>query len=74
MNKDIKALIGIILTIGGFVGIIICAIATTVFYFQNPDMTGLRRFLEYPTPSIWAVVCLICEKIGLDMIGTKKRY
>lgn len=70
----IKALIGIILILGGFVGLIACAIAATVFYFKNPDMTDLRRFLEYPAPSIGAVVCLICEAIGRGMIGSKKRY
>lgn len=74
MTKNIKALIGIILTLGGFVGLIACAIAVIVFYFQNPDMTGLRRFLEYPEPSIWAVVCIICEGIGRNMIDSKKRY
>lgn len=73
-KMKIKLLIGIILTIGGFIGAIICAIAAIIFYFQNPDMTGLRRFIEYPAPSIWAIICFVCEKIGLDMIGSKKRY
>ena len=74
MSKNIVSLIGIILTLGGFIGLIACGIAAMVFYFQNPDMTDLRRLIEYPGPSIWAVVCLICEAIGRGMIGSKKRY
>lgn len=74
MNKNIKALIGIILMLGGFIGLIACGIAAFVFYFQNPDMTDLRRFIEYPGPSIGAVVCLICEAIGRSILGSNKRY
>lgn len=74
MKENIKSLIGIILMLGGFVGLIACAVAALVFYLQNPDMTDLRRLIEYPGPSIGAIVCLICEAIGRGMFSSKKRY
>ena len=64
----IKDLIGIILILGSVIGLIICVIASAVFYIQNPDMTALRRFIEYPAPSIWAVVCFIVGRVGLKLI------
>ena len=70
----IKEIIGVVLVIGGLIGLIACAVAAVIFYFQNPDMTDLRRLIEYPEPSIWAVVCLVCEAIGRSMISSKKRY
>lgn len=69
----IKEVIGALLIIGCFIGLIACGIAAFGFYFQNPDMTALRRFMEYPDPSIWAVICYIGARIGLGMIGTNKR-
>ena len=65
---NFKQFIGAVLIIGAFIGMIICAIAATIFYFQNPDMTDLRRLIEYPAPSIWTVVCLICAAIGRRML------
>ena len=61
----IKDLIAVVLIIGGFVGLIASVIAASVFYFQNPDMTELRRFMEYPTPTIWGIVCFIAVEVGL---------
>ena len=74
MSKNITSLIGIILMLGGFIGLIACGIAAMVFYFQNPDMTDLRRLIEYPGPSIGAIVCLICEAVGRGILGSNKRY
>lgn len=70
----IKEFIGAVLIIGGFIGMIACVIAATVFYFNNPDMTGLRRLIECPEPTIGCIVCWICEVIGRNMIGSRKRY
>lgn len=54
-----KKIIGIILMLGSFIGILCCVVAAMVFYFKNPDMTELRRFLEYPTPTILGIIFLI---------------
>ena len=66
-EKQVKTIIGGILIIGAFIGMIICVITSTVFYFQNPDMTALRRFIEYPAPTIWAIICFVCAKIGIGL-------
>lgn len=64
----IKEAIGVILTLGAIVGLVICAIAAIMFHIQNPDMTELRRLIEYPAPSIWAIICVIAGKVGLELI------
>ncbi len=64
-----KEFIGAVLFFGGIIGMVICAIASGIFYFQNPDMTDLRRLIEYPEPTIWMVVCFVCEWIGVKMLG-----
>ena len=63
----IKNVIGIILLAGGLIGLVVCGIAAGIFYWQNPDMTTLRRLLEYPEPTIWAVVCYIAGRVGLRL-------
>lgn len=68
----IKDLIAVVLVFGGFVGLIASVIATFVFYFQNPDMTELRRFMEYPTPTICGIVCFIAVEVGLYLC--KRRH
>jgi hypothetical protein len=65
----LKQFIGFILIFSAFIGMIICAIDASIFYLQNPDMTKLRRLIEYPAPSIWAVVCLVGGWIGKKMLG-----
>jgi hypothetical protein len=72
-KRNIKTLTGIILTFGSLAGMIICGIAAIVFAFKHPDMTEIRRFLEYPDPTIWAIICFICCKIGADMLETNNR-
>jgi hypothetical protein len=63
-----KQFIGFILVLGAFIGMLICAIDATIFYLQNPDMTELRRLIEYPAPSIWTIVCLVGGWIGKKML------
>lgn len=46
-----------------------CAIASVIFYFQNPDMTALRRCIEYPAPSIIALVAMVVYGIGKYLIS-----
>jgi hypothetical protein len=69
--KKIKDIIGCGLILCGFIGIIICAIAGCVFAWSNPDMTEMRRFLEYPWPTVWIIVDYIGIHIGLHLIKKK---
>lgn len=59
-----KTIIGLVLMIVSTIGMVACAVCATVFYFQNPDMTELRRFIEFPWPTIGAAVCLTVFGIG----------
>ena len=72
-KRNIKTLTGVVLTFGSLVGMIICGITAIVFAFKNPDMTEIRRFLEYPDPTIWAIICFICCEIGSNMLGANDR-
>ena len=65
--KNLKNIIGGVLIFGGFLGMIACVIASHVFAWQNPDMTEIRRFLEYPWPTVWCVVDYIGMQIGIWM-------
>lgn len=66
--KNLKVWIGIILYFAGFIGVIACAIAAIVFAWQNPDMTNIRRFLEYPDPTVWCIVDAIAMEIGQRLV------
>lgn len=59
-----KTIIGLVLMIISTIGMVACAVCATVFYFQNPDMTELRRFIKFPWPTIGAAVCLAVFGIG----------
>ena len=48
-----------IIYIIGFIVMVGCAIASIVFAIQNPDMTEMRRLIEYPWPTIVLGVDLI---------------
>ena len=61
-------LIGILLVIGSFIGMIVCAVFAVIFNFQNPDMTDLRLLIEYPGPTIGVVICLICYMFGQHLL------
>lgn len=63
-----KDLIGNILGFGGFIGIIVCAIKLMVFYFQNPDMTAMRRAIERPELIVSALICYAVLYIGYEII------
>lgn len=66
--KKFKSFIRIALVIGGMIGIIACIVAAWVFMFHNPDMTDMRRLIEYPAPTIWSIVCLVAVLVGKHMI------
>lgn len=52
MNNNIKTTIGMILILIAFIALIIAAIWSMIFNFQNPDMTDLRLVIENPGPTI----------------------
>ena len=64
----VKEFIGAALIVGGLVGMIICVIASGIFYFQNPDMTDLRRFIEYPQPAIGGLACWVAGIIDVRLV------
>lgn len=66
--KKVKGIVGCALILCGFIGIIACVIASYVFMWQNPDMTAMRRFLEYPQPTVWCIVDYIGIQVGLWMV------
>ena len=63
MKKTIKAIMMIV----GIMGLLICGIWATVLHFQNPDMTELRLFLEFPQVTIIGVACAIIEFVGIEI-------
>ena len=63
-----KTIIGLVLMIISTIGMVACAVCATVFYFQNPDMTELRRLIEFPQPAIGVVICLVVFGIGKYII------
>ncbi len=63
MKKKIKAIMMIV----GFVGLLICGIWAIVLHFQNPDMTELRLFLEFPQVTIIGVICTIVGFVGKEI-------
>ena len=68
MKDRVKTIIRLILILFSVIGMFICLISATIFYFRNPDMTELRRFIEFPWPTIGIVVCLMVNGIGKYVI------
>lgn len=68
-KSNLTSIIGWILIVLAIIAIIGCGIAAAIFYFQNPDMTELRRFIEYPAPSIIALVAVIAVFVGNYLIS-----
>lgn len=68
-TKDkVKIIVGLVIIITSVIALIACAIAGLVFYIKNPDMTSMRRLIEYPLPSVIAVVAFLCNQIGIEII------
>ena len=63
-----KTIIRLVLMIISTIGMVACAVCAMVFYFQNPDMTELRRLIEFPQPTIGVVICLAVFGIGKYII------
>lgn len=66
--KGFKIWIGLALFFVGLIGIIACAIAACVFAWKNPDMTEIRRFLEYPWPTVWCIVDVVAMEVGRQIV------
>lgn len=68
-KPNLTAIIGCILIVLAIIAIIGSAVAAVIFYFQNPDMTELRRFIEYPAPSIIALIAIVVAYVGKYLIS-----
>lgn len=68
MNNKAKMIIGCIMVVIGIIAIICCAIAGIIITILNPDMTEMRQFIEYPEPTIIALISLVAVHIGTKMI------
>ena len=67
-RSKIKTIIRVVLMTMSTIGMVACAVCAMVFYFQNPDMTELRRLIEFPQPAIGVVICLAVFGIGKYII------
>lgn len=68
-KHNLTAIIGCILIVLAIIAIIGSAVASVIFYFQNPDMTELRRFIEYPAPSIIALIAIVVVYVGKYLVS-----
>jgi hypothetical protein len=73
MDMKIKDVIAVVLVLGGIIGVIVCAITALVFYFQNPDMTALRRSMEFPWPTIGALISFIATEVGVQLANDRRK-
>lgn len=69
VNKSkTKTIIRLALMIVFLMGMLACSVSATVFYIRNPDMTELKRLIEFPWPTIGVVVRLVVYGIGKYVI------
>lgn len=73
MKMTVKEFIGVMLTIIGFIGIMFCIISSLVFMIRNPDMTELRRFIEYLEPIVGGVLSFLIVKIGTYLVTSSNK-
>lgn len=63
MKTNTKYTITLVTIVLGFLAQIVGIVWNAIFYFQNPDMTELRRFIENPIPSIIAIAGVLVVEI-----------
>ena len=63
-KSKIKKTIRFVLAIVSLIGMLACSASATVFYVRNPDMTELRRLIEFPWSTIGFMACLVAYVIG----------
>lgn len=68
MNKSVKTIIGCIMVIIGIIAMLACCVTEVILQIQNPDMTELRLFIEYPAPTIIGIISFIIVCIGKEII------
>ena len=66
-NKT-RTIIRLVLMSISLIGMLACIVSATIFHIQNPDMTELRRLIEFPWPTIGFVACLAVYGIGKYVI------
>ena len=63
-----RTIIGLVLMSISLIGMLACAVSATIFRIQNPDMTELRRLIEFPWPTIGATICFVMYGAGKYVI------
>lgn len=64
-KNNVITIIKFILIIGALIGMVVCAVSSLIFWLQNPDMTDLRRLIEFPEPTIGVMICFVVFGIGM---------
>lgn len=70
MKMTVKEFIGVALTIIGFIGVTLCIAGSLVFAITNPDMTEMRRLMEYPETIIAGIISLLIIKFGIYLVNS----
>lgn len=68
-KPNLTAIIGCILVILAIIACIGALIALVIFQIQHPDMTKLRIFIEYPTPTIIVLIATVVLYVGRYLIS-----
>lgn len=68
-KNNIKTIIGLALIIIAIIAVVVSVIWYWTFYLMNPDMTGLRLFIENPYPTIIAIASMVGLLVGRSLIG-----
>ena len=63
-KHNFKEVFGYTILLLGFIGAIITAVISIILAFKNPDMTPMRRFLEYPQLIISEILCVVAIVCG----------
>lgn len=63
----VKIWLGIALELIGVGGFFTCIILAAVFCWQHPDMTDVRRIIEYPYPYVGSLISYALCLIGHHM-------
>lgn len=67
--KKFKFWFGIFLTAVGVCALVVCTVGGVVNLFRYPDMTEMRRLLEFPEFSIIAIGGAISIYFGAFIVG-----
>lgn len=62
--KNLKLVTAIIMSLVGYISVLISAVDACVFHFSHIDMTALRTLVEHPRPVIVFVISFILIRGG----------